>query len=51
MIILDKNQSIDEIIKALNGDGAVIVANLVDDEVVDKVLKELRPHSLYFLQS
>lgn len=41
---LNKNSSIDEIIKTLNGDGAVIIANLVEDEVVDKVLKELRPH-------
>ena len=41
---LNKNSSIDEIMKALHSDGAVIVANLVDDEVVDKVLKELKPH-------
>jgi ectoine hydroxylase-related dioxygenase (phytanoyl-CoA dioxygenase family) len=41
---LDKNSSVDEITKALNEDGGVIVANLVSEDVVDKVSEELRPH-------
>jgi len=41
---LDKNSSINEIMQALNDDGGVIIANLVSDDVVDKVSKELRPH-------
>ena len=41
---LDKNSSIDEIMLTLNDDGAVIIANLVTDNVVDKISKELRPY-------
>jgi len=41
---LDKNSSTNEIMQALNDDGGVIVANLVSDDVVDQVSKELRPH-------
>jgi len=41
---LDKNASIDEILQALSDEGGVIVANLVSDDVVDRVSQELRPH-------
>ena len=41
---LDKNSSIDEIMLTLNDDGAVIIANLVSDNIVDKISKELRPY-------
>jgi ectoine hydroxylase-related dioxygenase (phytanoyl-CoA dioxygenase family) len=41
---LDKNAASTEILQALNEDGGVIVVNLVSDDVVDQVSKELRPH-------
>jgi len=41
---LEKNSSTNEILHALNDDSGVIVANLVSDDVVDQVSKELRPH-------
>jgi ectoine hydroxylase-related dioxygenase (phytanoyl-CoA dioxygenase family) len=40
----DKNATNDEILQALNEDGGVIVANLVSDDVVDAVTRELRPY-------
>ncbi|MDG1707775.1 MAG: hypothetical protein P8H03_03390 [Emcibacteraceae bacterium] len=40
----DKNAPADEVIKSLNEDGGVIIANLVNDDVVDGVMKEFRPH-------
>jgi len=41
---LDKDSRTNEILQALKDDGGVIVANLVNDDVVDQVSKELRPH-------
>lgn len=41
---LDKNSSTNEVVQALKDDGGVIVANLVSEDVVDRVVKELRPH-------
>ena len=41
---LEKNASSSDVLQALRDDGGVIVANLVSDDVVDQVAKELRPH-------
>ncbi|MDG1707774.1 MAG: phytanoyl-CoA dioxygenase family protein [Emcibacteraceae bacterium] len=41
---LEKNASLDEIVKILNEDGGVIVENMVSDAVVDNISAELRPH-------
>jgi hypothetical protein len=42
--ILNKDTNFKTITDRLLADGGVIVANLTDSDLVDKVAKELRPH-------
>ena len=40
----DKETDTESIVRALNSDGGVIVANQADHELVDQVAAELQPH-------